>query len=70
MTFVEVAMKVVAAGLSSEGPEGQLWARGLEAEVSTLKFTMHILCIYFNFQVRTAITKGVWIASSVVNKYL
>jgi len=33
-TFVEIAMKIVGAGLSGDGPEGVPWAQGLENEVS------------------------------------
>ncbi|KAF8589090.1 hypothetical protein K439DRAFT_1333586 [Ramaria rubella] len=32
-TFVELGMKIVGAGLSGEGPEGEDWARGLENEI-------------------------------------
>ncbi|KIJ38993.1 hypothetical protein M422DRAFT_258145 [Sphaerobolus stellatus SS14] len=34
-TFVEIAMKIVGAGLSSDGPEGVPWARGLETEIGS-----------------------------------
>ena len=32
--FVELGMKIVGAGLSGDGPEGEEWARGLENEVT------------------------------------
>jgi hypothetical protein len=56
--FVELGMKIVAAGLSGESAEGEEWARGLENEVTSphrYSYLNSDTCI----QIGAAIGKGV-----------